>query len=71
MHFDATNNVTQGLHLADYLKAILTGQNLPADLDAQAKTSIFYKQYNPAMPNWIDRPAELPNTDLTNAFEKQ
>lgn len=71
MHFDATNNVTQGLLLADYLKSILTGENLPSDLAAQASGSQFFKQYNPAKSNWVDRPAELPNTDLTNAFETQ
>ncbi len=70
MHYDASTGVTQGLLLADYLKSILTGQNLPPDLEAQAKTSRFYKQYNPLYPNSIARPAELPGTDLTNAFVK-
>jgi hypothetical protein len=32
MHYDSTCNCTQGLLLADYLKSILTGQNLPPDL---------------------------------------
>src|SRR5262249_3674166 len=36
MHYDKGCGCTQGLLLADYLKAILTGQNLPADLAAQA-----------------------------------
>ena len=37
MHYDKGCNCTQGLLLADYLKSILTGQNLPADLDAQVQ----------------------------------
>jgi hypothetical protein len=71
MHFDATNNVTQGLLLADFFKSIITGQNLPADLAAQSSGSNFFHQYNPAKPLWIDRPAVLPNTDLTMAFQTQ
>ena len=69
MHFDATNGYTQGLLLADYLKSIMTGANLPADLDAQASGSQFYHQYNPFKPNWVDRPDQLPATDLTFAFQ--
>jgi polysaccharide biosynthesis protein PslG len=68
MHYDATCNCTQGLLLADYLKAVLTGQNLPPDLDAQAKTSKYYKQYVPGQPLSIARPNELVGSDLTNAF---
>ena len=39
MHFDKGCGCTQGLLLADYLKALLTGQNLPGDLATQAATS--------------------------------
>jgi len=39
MHYDKTCGCTQGLLLADYLKALLTGENLPPDLAAQAATS--------------------------------
>jgi len=70
MHYDASTGATQGLLLADYLKAILTGRNLPADLEAQARTSRFYKQYDPLRSFFVARPLELPGTDLTNAFEK-
>ncbi|HLH72275.1 MAG TPA: DUF4232 domain-containing protein [Chloroflexota bacterium] len=68
MHFDATCTCTQGLLLADYLKSILTGVNLPADLNQEASTSPFYKQYDPGVPNWVRDPSLLPATDLTNAF---
>ncbi len=71
MHYDATNGVTQGLLLADYLKSIMTGSGLPSDLDAQANGSQFYHQYNPNKPNWVDRPDQLPATNLSYAFERQ
>jgi polysaccharide biosynthesis protein PslG len=71
MHYDAGCSCTQGLLLADYLKAIITGQNLPGDLNAEAQGSKYYKQYAPGRPQSIARPADLPNSDLTNAFEPQ
>lgn len=69
LHYDAKTNTTQGILLADYFKGILMGENLPPDLAAQAKSSPFYAQYNPLKPGWVDRPASLPNSDLTRAFE--
>lgn len=71
MHFDKGCNCTQGLLLADYLKSILTGQNLPPDLDAQARSSKYYHQYAPGQALSIARPADLPGSDLTNAFTPQ
>jgi N-acetylmuramoyl-L-alanine amidase len=71
MHFDRSTGLTQGLLLADYLKAILTGDGLPADLDAQAKASALYKQYDPGKPGWLARPNDLPQSDLTKAFERE
>ena len=51
----------------------MTGQNLPPDLaqQAQADHSRFLNQYAPSQPLWIARPAELPDSDLTNAFTAQ
>ena len=71
MHFDAGCQCTQGLLLADYLKSIITGKNLPPDLDQEAKGSKFYHQYDSTKPGWLARPADLPGSDLTNAFETQ
>jgi hypothetical protein len=71
MHYDSTCGCTQGLLLADYLKSIITGQNLPTDLDQQAQGSKYYRQYAPGRPMSVARPADLPNSDLTNAFEAQ
>ena len=71
MHYDASCLCTQGLLLADYFKSIITGQNLPPDLDVEARSSIYYKQYDPSKPLWIARPQELTDSDLTNAFTQQ
>ena len=68
MHYDAACRCTQGLLLADYLKSILTLRNLPPDLEVQALRSPFYGQLDPGRPRWLRRPADLPSTDLTDAF---
>jgi hypothetical protein len=70
MHYDATTGVTRGILLADYLKAILTAQNLPDDLREQARGSRLYSQYMPGAPLWVARPTDLPGTDLSWAFEQ-
>jgi hypothetical protein len=70
MHFDAGTGRTQGLLLADYLKAILRGRDLPADLAQSARTSKYFSQYCPTSPRWICRPADLQASDLTFAFEQ-
>lgn len=69
VHFDATTGLAQPLLLADYLKAVITGQNLPPALEAQAAVSRFYGQYTVGLPQWLARPTELSATDLTAAFE--
>lgn len=70
MHYDRTTGITQGLLLADYLKQIVTGQGLPPDLETQAQESRLYRQYDRTKPGWIARPGELPDTDLTKAFDR-
>jgi hypothetical protein len=71
MHYDASCVCTNGILLADYLKAIITGRNLPSDLAQQAAASPFLRQYNPSKPKWLDRPEQMAGTDLTSAFEPQ
>jgi N-acetylmuramoyl-L-alanine amidase len=70
MHYDKGCGCTQGLLLADYLKALLTGKNLPGDLAQQAKASKLIGQYNPGQPRSLARPNDLPGTDLSSAFRK-
>jgi hypothetical protein len=51
MHFDATCNCTQGLLLADHLKQLVTGENLPGDLAAEAKLSPLLRSVGGTAPN--------------------
>jgi hypothetical protein len=70
MHFDAASGRTQGLLLADYLKAIMRGRDLPTDLGAAARSSKYFGQYCPEATRWVCRPGDLAATDLTFAFEQ-
>jgi len=70
MHYDKTSGATQGLLLGDILKSIITGINLPSDLEEQAKGSRFYRQYNPLAANGLNRPNDLPGTDMRTAFSR-
>lgn len=71
MHYDAGCRCTQGLLLADYFKSLITGDDLPADLEEQARTSPFLHQYSPDAPSGLSRPGALPNSDLRGAFARQ
>ena len=71
MMYDASTGLTQGILLADYLKAIITGQNLPADVSQEAQGSPFFGQYDPSQPNWVHNQSLLPDTNFTNAFTQE
>lgn len=66
--YDATSGGTSWLPAGEWLKAVLTGQNLPADLADEASASPLLRQYSPGQPSFLARPAALQNTDLTDAF---
>ncbi len=68
MHYDGACRCTQGLLLADYLKGVVTGQNVPADLAFQASESRLFRQYEWSLHNGPLRPDDLGNTDMANAF---
>jgi hypothetical protein len=68
MHFMGASG-TQSILLADYLKAIMTNQNVPPDLLAQSRETRFFNQYCPGQTQWLCRPSDLPGTDLTFAFQ--
>ncbi|HEX2924215.1 MAG TPA: hypothetical protein VHS28_09330 [Chloroflexota bacterium] len=70
MHFDKTTGLTQGILLGDYLKSVITGQNLPGDLAAQAQKSRLFQQYDNAAMYGVRRAGDLPATNLFAAFEK-
>jgi len=71
MMYDGSTNLTQAVLLGDYFKAIITGNNIPGDLDLQAKQSSYYKQYNNCQANGLNQPALLPGTNMQFAFETQ
>jgi N-acetylmuramoyl-L-alanine amidase len=70
MHYDKSCACTQGLLLADYVKSLLTGRNLPPDLAEQAKNSNLLLQFNPSQPKALARPNVLAGTDLSNGFRR-
>ena len=57
------------LLLGDYVKSALTGRELPADLAQDLRTSPILRQYNPAAADGLHRPWDLPDSDLSAAFE--
>lgn len=70
MHFDKSSGLTQGILLGDYLKSVLTGQNLPADLAEAAQGSKLYRQYDNGVAGGVARPSDLPASNLFAAFER-
>jgi N-acetylmuramoyl-L-alanine amidase len=70
MHYEKGCGCTQGLLLADYVKAVLTGRNLPPDLADQARGSKLFSQFKPGQPQALARPADLPGSDLSNSFRR-
>jgi hypothetical protein len=69
MHFDTSCGCTQGILVGEYFKSVITGKNLPPDLNQDMQGSRYLGQYSPGSPGWVARPAQLPNTDMTAAFE--
>jgi hypothetical protein len=69
MRYDRANARVAVLPLAELFKAVLTGENVPADLAAAAEGSRFYRQLDPRAPNGVARPGELPETTLLAAFQ--
>jgi hypothetical protein len=74
MHFDAATGATQGILLGDYFKAVLTGQNVPADLEAQVRQSPdprFLRAYDNAQGGGLRANSGLWDTNLRDAFERE
>jgi hypothetical protein len=69
MHFRRSCQCTDGILVGDYLKSVLTGRDVPADLAGDVRSSRYFGQYQPGQPGAVARPLDLPNSDLTNAFE--
>lgn len=73
MMFDGSPgmNITQGVLLADYFKAVITGNNIPPDLNLQAQSSPFYKEYNNSQTNGVNNSNNMPGTNMQFAFDPQ
>ncbi|MDQ3700395.1 MAG: hypothetical protein M3442_05680, partial [Chloroflexota bacterium] len=71
LQYDPSTGLAQPLLMADFLKAVMTGLNLPQELAAQAQGGRLFLQYRPGSAGWIARGTELPDTDLTLAFERE
>lgn len=68
MHYDDGCKCTQGLLLGDYLKGLITGENLPADLEAQAADSPLLRLYDKGSGTGVARATQGMN--LKDGFEK-
>jgi hypothetical protein len=71
MVHDTGCQCTQGVLLGEYLKALMTGDQLPPDLASEASGSALLRQYDDSRPAALARPAALPDTDLTDAFTSE
>jgi hypothetical protein len=70
VRYDSASGRTAWLPLADFLKQLLRNDpTLPRDLWLQGRDGRLFAQYCPEEPGWLCRPRELPDTDLTYAFE--
>ncbi|MGI9147573.1 MAG: N-acetylmuramoyl-L-alanine amidase [Chloroflexota bacterium] len=70
MHYNKGCGCTQGLLLADFVKSLMTGRNLPSDLAEQARSSKLIGQFKHGQPQSLARPGDLPGTDLSNSFRR-
>jgi hypothetical protein len=71
MHFSRTTGMTQGLLLGDWLKRIMIGVDLSPDLNPELRHSRFFAQYAPSRPLALDRPDDLPDSSLAQAFRSE
>jgi hypothetical protein len=68
MHFSRTTGMTQGLLLGDWVKRVMIGVDLSPDLNPEVRHSRFFAQYAPSRPLALDRPNDLQDTSLAQAF---
>lgn len=71
MRHDAAAGETAAAPLGRYLRAVLTGDTGLPELAEAAGSSRLWGQYNPEAVNWVDRPGDLPDTNLVLAFEPE
>ncbi|MDP8922429.1 MAG: DUF11 domain-containing protein [Chloroflexota bacterium] len=69
MAFDARTGQVETVPLGEAFRSVLTGENVPSDLLAGARSSPFYAQFQPNALHAIARPDALPDSSLTGAFQ--
>ena len=69
MRHSTAEGSTAAVALGRYLRAVLIGQADNAELVAIASSSPLWAQYNAEAVDWVDRPDQLPDTNLVLAFE--
>ena len=70
LHFNRQSGETTWLPVGEYLKAVVTGHDLPPDLDQEARGSRLYCQYDNGKPDGVANPSALPGSNMFAAFEK-
>jgi hypothetical protein len=68
MQFSQSTERVQSVPIGSWLKRVLIGSDVPADLQADVGALRLYAQYAPTAPLGLTRPVELPGTSLTSAF---
>jgi hypothetical protein len=68
MHFSRATGLTQGLLVGDWLKRVMIGVDLSPDIGNDVRRSRYFAQYAPTRPLALDRPIDLPDTSLAQAF---
>jgi hypothetical protein len=68
MHFSRASGTTQGVLLGDWLKRVMIGVDVSPDVGDEIRHSRFFAQYAPSRPLAVDRPNDLPDTSLAQAF---
>jgi hypothetical protein len=68
MHYSRASGTTQGLLIGDWLKRVIIGVDLSPDVGAEIRQTRFFAQYAPSRPLAVDRPNDLPDTSLAQAF---
>jgi hypothetical protein len=69
LHYDFDTDTTEGILLGDWWKSLITGEGLPSDLESDAMSTPFWRQFNPAESRtgmWW--PEEVQDTNMVAAF---
>lgn len=69
LRYDSWSGFTSGVPLGEAFASVLRGDPALADLAPEVSNSRYWAHYDPAQARALARPEELPNTDLSAAFD--